>query len=65
MLPLVVAGPGASGSFSMLEKRNCIGHEVNDDTRDGDSDVGTGNVGAGASVSIMRFIVERGCNEVV
>ena len=36
IVPLVVATPGGSGSFSMLENRNCIGHEVNDDTRDGD-----------------------------
>jgi hypothetical protein len=26
----------------MLEKRNCIGHDVNDETRDGESVIGTG-----------------------
>ena len=46
MVPLVDATPGASGSFSMLENLNCIGHEVNDDTRDGESDVGTGKAGS-------------------
>jgi hypothetical protein len=40
-VPFVVATPGGSGSRSMLENRNCIGHVVNDDTRDGDNDVGT------------------------
>ena len=64
MLPFVVAGPGASGSFSMLENRNCMGHDVNDDTREGDSDVGTGNTGPDAARSIMRAIVERGCHRV-
>jgi hypothetical protein len=42
MVPRVVATPGGSGNFWMLENLNCIGHEVNDDTRDGDSDIGTG-----------------------
>ena len=64
MLPRVVAGPGASGSFSMLENRNCMGHDVNDDTRDGDNDVGTGNVGAEAAASVMEGIVGRGCHGV-
>jgi hypothetical protein len=63
MLPRVVAGPGASGSFSMLENRNCIGHDVNDDTLDGDNDVGTGNTGVASSV--IQRIVERGCHSVV
>ncbi len=40
--PLVMCGLGASGSFSMLEKRNAMGHEVNDSTRLGDRLVGTG-----------------------
>ena len=40
--PFVVRDRGGSGSFSMLENRNCIGHDRNDRTRDGDSDVGTG-----------------------
>ena len=48
----------------MLENRNCMGHDVNDDTREGDSDVGTGNTGAGAALSIMGVIVERGCDGV-
>jgi hypothetical protein len=30
-----------------------MGHDVNDDTRDGDNDVGTGNTGAGAALSLM------------
>ncbi len=42
----------------MLEKRNCIGHDVNDDTRDGDNDIGTGNGGAGTAVSVMSTIVD-------
>ena len=41
-VPLVVATPGGSGSFWMLENRNCIGHDVNDETRDGESVIGTG-----------------------
>ena len=41
IVPLVVATPGASGSRWMLENRNCMGQTVKDDTRDGDSDVGT------------------------
>ncbi len=64
MVPLVVAIPGGSGSFSMLENRNCIGHDVNDDTRDGDNDIGTGNVGAGTAVSVMSAIVDGGCHTV-
>ena len=40
--PLVVCGPGNSGSFSMLAKRKAIGHEVNASTRLGDRLVGTG-----------------------
>jgi hypothetical protein len=47
----------------MLEKRNCIGHDVNDDTRDGDSDVGTGNTGAVAG-SVMSVIVRGACDRV-
>ena len=62
IVPLVVATPGGSGSFSMLEKRNCIGHDVNDDTRDGDNDIGTGKVGAGTAVSVMSAIVDGGCH---
>ena len=48
----------------MLENRNCIGHDVNDDTRDGDSDIGTGKVGAGAAVSVMSAIVDGACHRV-
>ena len=39
--PLVAAVLGGSGSFSMLAKRNAIGHEVNASTRLGDRLVGT------------------------
>lgn len=41
----------------MLENRNCMGHEVNDETRDGDNDVGIGKTGS-ASTSV---IVRPGC----
>jgi hypothetical protein len=64
MLPFVVAGPGASGSLSMLENLNCIGHDVNDDTREGDNDVGTGNTGVVGVTVDMLAIVERGCHRV-
>jgi hypothetical protein len=39
-----------------------MGHDVNDDTRDGDNDVGTGNTGADAARSSMGAIVGRGCH---
>jgi hypothetical protein len=48
----------------MLENRNCIGHDVNDETRDGDSDVGTGKTGARSAVVLMEVIVGRGCGRV-
>jgi hypothetical protein len=47
-VPFVVATPGGSGSRSTDEKRNCIGQLVNDDTRDGDSELGTGKRGSGS-----------------
>jgi hypothetical protein len=62
--------PGGSGSFSMLENRNCMGQVVNDETRDGDRLVGVGNTAAtsGASGALvpssMSVIVDGGCDEV-
>ena len=65
MLPLVVATPGGSGSFSMLENLNCIGHEVNDETRDGERFIGTVKAGATSSVamvSLMATTIREGCH---
>jgi hypothetical protein len=42
MEPLVAWTLGGSGSFSMLAKRNAMGHDVNASTRLGDRLVGTG-----------------------
>jgi hypothetical protein len=41
-----------------------MGHDVKDDTRDGDNDIGTGNEGAATAVSVMPAIVDGPCHRV-
>ena len=53
----------------MLENRNCIGQLVNDDTLDGDRDIGTAKTGSGAgaptgssTTASTSVIVDGGCD---
>ena len=43
-MPLTACGDGGSGSWSMAEKRNARAQSLNDDTFDGDSEVGSGRL---------------------
>jgi hypothetical protein len=45
-VPFTVAGVGGSGSRSMAENRKARAHSVNDDTFEGESDVGS-SIGMG------------------
>ena len=58
--PLVAAGDGGSGRRSMVENRKARAQSLNDDTLDGDSDVGRGSTIAGKATDGVGQ--RRGCS---